>query len=213
MSQVVTGINSATGQSEKNETASLFTPKRYKSDSYPNPELKDQQPAPGIGIPGFGVPKTLPFEDAYPLYLGSDDSAEQVEFVRHCAYRIDENYLEWMGMYMTGRASFGASTDILGQALSTASTLFSPNSTKTILSGLSAFVQGASNSVETRFFASLSAAQQIPQMNEARATKRAALESYLKSDDFNLSTAIGKLDELYLSGTLFYALAAEKKGG
>jgi hypothetical protein len=206
--QIAAGANTITGQSEKNETATLFAPRNYRNLQYQSRERYD------TGTDKIIPSKITTFDEALGSY-GDATGEDKAQFIRHCAGRIDANYYEWLEDYITGRASLTTGLDIFSKLLSTAGAVFTPASTVRALSGSSAFVQSANSSIETNFFLSLTILQQVPAMDNARRTTRGELETILTNPDFNIHRAADKLEALYMAGTQFTAMSTvtQKKEG
>jgi hypothetical protein len=182
--------NVVVGKKENNETSTLFAPKNFRKLQY--------------RLSGGGELTT--FDDALESY-NSAEHAERSRYIRHCAGRIDTNYYEWLGGYITGRASLTTGLDIFSKLLSTAGAVFTPASTVRALSGSSAFIQSANSSIETNFFLSLTVMKQIPIMDNARTKARGNLETLIGKSDFNVYMAADELDKLYMAGTQFAVMA------
>lgn len=200
--QIATGVNVIGQRGDLNETSSLFAPRNYKNERYRvpggNPILDQDE-----NVIGFENGQLLTYAEVIEKVRG--DSAKEKEFALECTSRIDTNYHEWLEDYMRGRASLNTSLDILSQALSGAATVFTPASTVKILSGTSTFVQGANSTIESKFFLSLTALQQVPVMNKERKTTRNLLDG---ETDFQKQLRF--LEEYYIAGTIFTALGVQE---
>lgn len=204
--QIATTANYIAGQEQKNETASLFTPKNYKKQKYWIPAGESTSTnADGSTKTETIQPREVLFDKALEYFAAAPEQ-QQKDFVYACVSRIDENYLEWLEDYVTGRASIDTGLGILAQGLSAAGTMFQPASTVRVLSGTSTFVQGVNSSIESKFFMSLTVLQQVPAMNKERLAARKALDRYVKGSQFDLMGAIMHLDNLFMAGTQFTAL-------
>jgi hypothetical protein len=199
--QIATGLNTISNNSDLNETSSLFAPRNYKNQKYRVrvPISKDN-----VETEEFEY-KELLYREAVTAVQG--DTTREGELTMECASRIDSNYHEWLGDYIRGRASLNTGLDIFAQGLSAAGAMFTPASTVRILSGSSAFVQGANATIESKFFLSLTALQQVPTMTKARKTVR----DELSESDSSFQKNLGLLDEYYIAGTLFTAFGTEKE--
>jgi hypothetical protein len=202
--QIATGVNAVGGRDDLNETSSLFAPRNFKKQWY-------QVPAglPILDASGNETGKYHEGEKSYSEVVGlvRGRTPQEGEFILDCASRIDENYHEWLEDYIRGRASLNTSLDILAQGLSAAGAMFTPASTVRVLSGTSTFVQGANATIESKFFLSLTALQQVPVMGKQRKEVRAQLNE----SDSEFQKELGLLDEYYMAGTLFTAFGAGKE--
>lgn len=198
--QIATGLNVISNNSDLNETSSLFAPRNFKNQKYRVLVTKMDE-----GGVETKKDEELLYSDA--VVAVRNGSVSEEEFTFQCASQIDFNYYEWLADYIQGRASLNTSLDILSQGLSAAGGMFTPASTVRILSGSSAFVQGANSTIESKFFLSLTALQQVPVMDKERKSAR----SNLNENNTNFQAKLGLLDEYYLAGTLFTALGAEQK--
>jgi len=126
---------------------------------------------------------------------------------------IDKRYHDFLDDMVTQRKGFDASADIMAISLDTASVLFTPATTKSILAGLSALTTASKTAINKVYFYEQALPVLITQMESDRQSVLADIMEGLATDDdiYPLHHAIRDLNRYFAAGTIDGALAEIQK--
>ncbi|WP_229809641.1 hypothetical protein, partial [Roseibacillus persicicus] len=144
-SPLIAVSDAVTGNEEGQASKSIYAPKSYRYENYRDPSGR-----------------LVSYQVAFERYNSPGiDPGLKANFIYQCVNAIDENYLAYLNRIATGRATLDTTLDITSIGLSTAATIYTPTTTKTILSGLDTFLKGGKSSYQQNFFAALTIFQQL----------------------------------------------------
>ena len=144
----------------------------------------------------------------YSKKLGDPLDSDGRTLIYRCLVDINKNYGNYIDILTMGRAGVNILYDSLTLGLSGASTAFTPNSTKTVLSGLSTFFQGQKVSFDKNLFDDKVIFALTSIMEVRRADALITITRKLASADYLLGEALVDLESLYRAGCLQTALQA-----
>ncbi len=126
---------------------------------------------------------------------------------------IDKRYNDFLDDLVTKRKGFDASADITAISLDTASVLFTPVTTKSILAGLSALTTSGKTSINKAYFYEQTLPVLITQMESNRQSVLADIMEGLAADDdiYPLHHVVRDLNRYFAAGTIDGALVEIQK--
>ena len=148
--------------------------------------------------------------------LAADAAARQNvrdQYVRKMIAGIDGRYHDFLDDLVTQRKGFDASADITAIGLDTASVLFRPATTKSILAGLSALTTAGKTAINKVYFYEQTLPVLISQMESDRQAVLADITEGLNASVqvYPLRQAVQDLNRYYFAGTIDGALAEIQK--
>lgn len=141
------------------------------------------------------------------------DQQERNDMIIEIGYLIDYQFEEFANGLNSGRTFFNTASDITVISLTTASTLFGAESTKSILSGLATIVEGGQTSIDKHYFQKQTMAALASQMraNRDKAWSSIATNMTKPLGDYSAQQALSELIEYYNAGSLLRALESVEK--
>lgn len=122
---------------------------------------------------------------------------------------VDDAYNDFLDEVIAKRKGFDSGSDITAVALDTASVLFTPASTKSILAGLSGFVTASKASIDKAYFYDRTLPVIVSQMEASRKKVRAQIFAKLaltREGAYPLHVLVSDLGRYYHAGTIEGAL-------
>lgn len=155
--------------------------------------------------------KLIALEAEYDKRETDADDRQNIrdQYSRKIMAVIDKRYNDFLDDLVTQRKGFDASSDIMAISLDTASVLFTPATTKSILAGLSALTTAGKTAINKVYFYEQTLPVLITQMNSDRQSVLADIMEGLASDDktYPLRHARRDLTRYFAAGTIDGALA------
>ena len=161
------------------------------------------------------------FDQILEKYVGADASPDMIAaigndedkrnaMINELGYLIDYQFEEFINSLQHDRALFDTTMDIGILSLTTASTIISPASTKTILSGLSAILVGGQTSVDKNFFHKQAMTALASQMRANRDLAWAKIVTKMNNDLNQYSAQKALTDLVHYYNSAAYSAPSKK---
>ena len=151
-------------------------------------------------------------EEAYETAgaAAQDKRDARDKYVRHGRRVMDSKYAKFLDDLIYDRKGFDSSADILAIGLDTASALFQPVTTKSILAGASAVTTGSKVTIDKTYFYDQTLPVLVHQMEADRQAVLADIMAGLDkpTNGYSLDEALRDLGRYYHAGTIDGALVA-----
>jgi hypothetical protein len=136
--------------------------------------------------------------------------AARDKYVRHGLRVLDSKYCKFLDDLIYDRKGFDSSADILAIGLDTASVLFAPATTKSILAGAAAVTTGSKVTIDKTYFYDQALPGLVHQMEADRQSVLADIMISLDkpTSSYRLDDALRDLGRYYHAGTIDGALVA-----